>query len=71
MATPRCDGGKRVDVPAVERDRAVVTSSKPAIMRSVEVLPQPEEPSSAMISPGLTVRLERLHRMDRRLAASR
>ena len=34
----------------------LVTSSKPAIMRSVEVLPQPEEPSSATISPGFTVR---------------
>jgi hypothetical protein len=31
-----------------------VTFSKPAIMRSVEVLPQPDDPRSAMISPLLT-----------------
>jgi hypothetical protein len=34
-----------------------LTSSKPAIMRSVEVLPQPEEPSRAVISPGRMSRL--------------
>ncbi len=57
-AAPR--GRQRMDGAAIERDRAVVTSSKPAIMRKVEVLPQPEEPSSAVISPGLTVRLRSL-----------
>jgi hypothetical protein len=52
MATPRAAGGSvwmglppSVIVP-------LVTSSKPAIMRSVEVLPQPDEPSNATISPG-------------------
>ncbi|MET4692071.1 hypothetical protein ABIA13_006579 [Sinorhizobium fredii] len=30
------------------------TASKPAIIRKVEVLPQPDEPRSAMISPFLT-----------------
>ena len=31
-----------------------LTLSNPAIMRSVEVLPQPDDPNNAMISPFLT-----------------
>jgi hypothetical protein len=48
-----------VDRLAADADGPSVTSSKPAIMRSMLVLPQPEEPSSATISPSFTSRLTR------------
>ena len=35
-----------------------VTDSKPAIMRRVEVLPQPEEPTRPTISPSLMRRVK-------------
>ena len=47
-----------------------MTLSKPAIMRKVEVLPHPDEPRSATISPLSTSMSSELHGMHRWPAAT-
>src|SRR5215475_12706194 len=56
MATSRSDGGRSWISRPPQRMRPSVAPSKPAIMRSVLVLPQPEEPSNPTISPSPTAR---------------
>ena len=51
MLTCRLAGGTRVTSPPRSRMRPLVGSSKPAIMRSVVVLPQPDGPSIEKNSP--------------------
>ena len=55
VAPVRRHGG---DVDAVEQDLAAVGRSKPAIIRSVVVLPQPEGPSSEKNSPAWIERVD-------------
>ena len=56
IAVPRFSGGRARDVAAVDADRARARRHEPAIERSSVVLPQPELPSSATISPRATSR---------------
>ena len=56
MATPRSFGSSSWIALSPARMAPELTSSKPAIIRRLLVLPQPDEPSSATISPSLTVR---------------
>ena len=51
MLTSRSNGGRFGDVGTVEHDAPAVGSSKPAIMRSIVVLPEPDGPSSEKNSP--------------------
>ena len=56
MATPRRAGGSVSMRRPLSLIAPLLTPSNPAIMRKEEVLPQPEEPSSAMVSPSATSR---------------
>src|SRR6266849_3822532 len=58
METSRSAAGMRVTSLPPMRIRPEVGSSRPAIMRSVVVLPQPEGPSRQKKSPSRTVKEE-------------
>ena len=62
MLTSRLFGGMPTAARAADLDLALGGSSKPAIIRSVVVLPQPDGPSSARNSPLLHVEVDAVDR---------
>src|SRR6476646_389547 len=54
----RCEARFQVTSSPPRKIRPAVGSSRPAIMRSVVVLPQPDGPSRQKNSPSLTVKVE-------------
>ena len=64
MLTSRAYGGARGDVRAAELDAPVVGRSKPAIRRSVVVLPEPDGPSIVKNSPARDLEVDAVDRDD-------
>ena len=64
MPSPRSRGSRSLTTRPSMRISPAVGSSKPAIMRSVVVLPQPDGPTNTTNSPSSMVKLKSLHGDD-------